>query len=459
MKRPVLMSVVLAGLMLLVPGVQARSSPSSVCDEDSEAASVTRPTVLRDARAVLAALADEAVRRSPEVAGQLAGSRAWRQDRLQVEAGGRPQLSLSGSGVWNGARGSGQTGSSLQHGLGLTLSAPLLDGGRRQAESAYYQGLSEAGALGAEAAREQVALEAVAAALERRRQRLQLQVWDRQVARMACLARQVGEIVALDRGRGSEGIQAGKSLRQAELSRTEVQTQLRQAELRLRGLAGDAAAEAAAELPPGPLAGFETLPPLAGLIETLPEAAELRQLQRQAEALDRQVEAARAANAPQLAWQIGSSASRREGSSVTGWNAGLTLGLVLADAGAADAGVQAAIERVTAARMQREARLEERSRQLRVLHDAAQAALLRQQQIGQLLEQSDLLRLATREQWARLGRRSLFDLISAENDHAQLQIARAQAEHEHLMALLQMQAAGAGLRAWLAPFRAEPASR
>ena len=127
--------------------------------------------------------------------------------------------------------------------------------------------------------------------------------------------------------------------------------------------------------------------------------------------------------------------------------------------GAADAGVQAAIERVTAARMQREARLEERSRQLQVLHDAAQAALLRQQQIGQLLEQSDLLRRATREQWARLGRRSLFDLISAENDHAQLQIARAQAEHEHLMALLQMQAAGAGLRAWLAPFRAEPASR
>ena len=153
MKRPVLMSVVLAGLMLLVPGVQARSSPSSVCDEDSEAASVTRPTVLRDARAVLAALADEAVRRSHEVAGRVAGSRAWRQDRLQVEAGGRPQLSLSGSGVWSGARGSGQTGSSLQHGLGLTLSAPLLDGGRRQAESAYYQGLSEAGALGAEAAR------------------------------------------------------------------------------------------------------------------------------------------------------------------------------------------------------------------------------------------------------------------------------------------------------------------
>ena len=58
MKRPVLMSVVLAGLMLLVPGVQARSSSSSVCDEDSEAASVTRPTVLRDARAVLAALAE-----------------------------------------------------------------------------------------------------------------------------------------------------------------------------------------------------------------------------------------------------------------------------------------------------------------------------------------------------------------------------------------------------------------
>ncbi|MFM2340459.1 MAG: hypothetical protein RLZZ592_112 [Pseudomonadota bacterium] len=459
MQRPVLCLALLAGLMALAPGVRAQSAPSSVCDEDSEtAAPAARPAVLRDARAVLAALADEAVRRSPEVAGQIAGSRAWRQDRLQVEAGGRPQLGLSGSGVWGGARGGGQSGSSLQQGLGLTLSAPLLDGGRRQAESAYYRGLAEAGELGAEAMREQIALEAIAAALERRRQTLQLRVWDRQVARMACLARQVSEIVALDRGRGSEQVQAAKSLRQAELSRTEVQTQLRQSELRLRSLVGEGGA-ASVELPPGSLEGLETLPSLAGLIDALPEAAELRQLQRQAEALDRQVEAARAANAPQLSWQIGSSASRRDGSSITAWNAGLTLGLVLADAGAAAASVQAAIERVTAARMQREARFEDRSRQIQVLHDAAQAAQSRQQQIVQLLEESDRLRRATREQWARLGRRSLFDLISAENDHAQLQLARAQAEHEHLMALLQMQAAGAGLRAWLAPFRAEPGPR
>ena len=102
---------------------------------------------------------------------------------------------------------------------------------------------------------------------------------------------------------------------------------------------------------------------------------------------------------------------------------------------------------------------EERIRQAAQWHDAATSAQTRAARVAELLRDSDQLREATYEQWARMGRRSLFDLISAENDHAQLQIARAQAEHEHLMALLQMQAAGAGLRAWLAPFRAEPASR
>jgi len=441
----------------LLPGswprpVQAAEpvSPATCQDEGAmpiPAADGAVAGAARVATPVLSRLVREAVARSAEVAGQIGSSRAYRQDQRQAEAGSAPQLGLSGSAVWGRSRNDLYGGSDAsQAGLGLTLSAPLYDGGRVRAEAGYYQGLAEAGELGVVAVREQVALETLLGAIERRRQQRLLAVWDRQVARMQCLVHQIGQIVELDRGRGSERVQAGKSLRQAELSRAETGAQLRQSEVRLQRLAGVSPAQA--DLPdmlP------DDLPDDALPLEALAETPELRQLQRQAEALDRYVEALQAAQAPQLRWQVGATQARQPGLGSANWNAGVVLNMTLADGGAAVAGVQAAVERAEATRRQREARLEDRTRQLLALQETAQAAQARRDRLDALLIDSDQLRRATFEQWARLGRRSLFDLISAETEHYQLQLGRVQAEHELLAARLQMRALSPGLLPWLAP--------
>ncbi|MFO1277924.1 MAG: TolC family protein [Sphaerotilus natans] len=438
----------LAVLLVLCGGGARAAGPLPSCGEDDRVVVASPgPVVVADAQPVLARLAREAVARSAEVASQIGSSRAYRQDQRQAEAGAAPQLALSGSAVWGRSRNDLYgSGDASQAALGLTLSAPLYDGGRVQAEAGYYRGLAEAGESGVLAVREQVALETLLGAIERRRQQRLLQVWDRQVGRMQCLVRQIGQIVELDRGRGSELVQAGKSLRQAELSRAETGAQLRQAEVRLQRLAGLPPAQA--ELP-------ETLPAelpvLQPLLDALVDVPEIRQLQRQAEALDRYAQALRAADAPQLRWQIGATQARQPALGSTNWNAGLVLNMTLADGGASEAGVQAAVERAEAARRQREARLEDRTRQLLTLHEAAQAAQARIGRFDALLADSEQLRRATFEQWARLGRRSLFDLISAETEHYQLLQGRVQAEHELLAALLQLRALGSGLLPWLAP--------
>ena len=84
------------------------------------------------------------------------------------------------------------------------------------------------------------------------------------------------------------------------------------------------------------------------------------------------------------------------------------------------------------------------------LHDAASSAHIRAVQIVEVLKESEQVRSATYEQWARLGRRSLFDLMSAEAEHVQLRLAEVNAQHDAWSAVAQLRSAGAGLWPWLA---------
>ncbi|MBN4659134.1 transporter, partial [Escherichia coli] len=100
----------------------------------------------------------------------------------------------------------------------------------------YRKELSNAARFSLQAAQEQVALETISAALERARYRQQAQVYQQFSRKMACLVDALTQIVAEDRGRASELVQARKSQLQAELSRDAAMAQGRQAEIRLRKL-------------------------------------------------------------------------------------------------------------------------------------------------------------------------------------------------------------------------------
>jgi len=68
-----------------------------------------------------------------------------------------------------------------------------------------------------------------------------------------------------------------------------------------------------------------------------------------------------------------------------------------------------------------------------------------------VLKDSDKVRSYTFQQWSQLGRRSLFDVMSAESDHFNLRIAYVNALHDGYQANAQLRSMGSGLVNWLAP--------
>lgn len=419
------------------PAPAAQSTPAAAGDGLAE-----------EALHPLAALARDALAQSAEVRGAEHGSRAARFDLDQTAAAARPAIGLSsGLGLAQSAhdavtRREGRTSS-----LALSVTAPLYDGGRLDALVQYRQRLAEAGETSLGAVRERVVREAVVTALERNRYTAQVAVHDRHVARMACLVGMMEQVVELDRGRSSELTQARMGLRQAQLVREDALTARRQAQTRLQQLVGGPAI-----LPWSDVGRpLQALPSLAQVVDAIGASPEVQQLRLQAEAMLAYARASRAETAPQLRWQAGASQSRAAHVDTTSWNAGLTLNLTLADGGAAVAGSNAAAERALAARRQEEALVEERIRTATALHDAAVSARTRSAQITAVLQDSEQVRAATYAQWARLGRRSLFDLISAEAEHMQLRLAEVNAQHDAWAAVAQMRSAGGGLLPWLAP--------
>ena len=439
--------LVLAGGMIAAWGSVRAAPPTLGCEEPPDHAPVASFPV-DEARQQLSTLAREVLARSAEVQGAQHAGRAARFDLAQTAAAGQPAIGLNAGLGLAQAEQDGDTRREARTGsLGLNVSAPLYDGGRLSELVRYRQRMAEVGELGVGSVQERVVRDAVLTALERRRHTVQLAVHDRYVGKMACLVRQMEQVVELDRGRSSELLQARKGLRQAQLAREDTLAAQRQSAQRLQLLLGGTA------ILPWHLVGLplQEVPPLAQVIDDITASPEVQQMRLQAEAMDAYARASRADLAPQVRWQVGTSQSRQSHLDVRQWNAGLTLSLVLADGGAAAAAGNAAAERALAARRQQDALVDDRARSAAALHDTVLSARQRAAQIVDVLRESEQVRAATYEQWARLGRRSLFDLMAAESDHVQLRLAEVNAQHDAWAAVAQLRSVGAGLLPWLVP--------
>ncbi len=400
-----------------------------------------------DGMTQLGSLAREAVQASYDVRSAEHGSHAARLDLKQVEAGSSPQVSVNGTlGVGQSAVAGRTLSVGGVGGAGVNATAPLYDGGRLDALKDYRARLVAASDEGIGNARERALREALLTVIDRNRFRLQLKVHGQQVAKLSCLTRSIEQIVARDKGRTSELVQARKGVRQAEIARDEVQAQLRQADARLRRVVGDNVAPWGAVGVP-----LIEIPALDTLLAQVPESPEIRALRLQAEALDRLARANAAEGSPQLRWQVGANTARQAQVTSSAWNAGLAVNMVLDDGGSVNAAASASRERAEATRRAMESGINERSKQISTFRDAARSAYLRARHYAGVLQDSDQLRNATFEQWSKLGRRSLFDLISAENEHYQLRIAYINALHDGFSASAQLRNASSGLLPWVAP--------
>lgn len=400
-----------------------------------------------DPMSQLQMIAREAERRSASVGAARLLAEAAEYDVAETKAGRWPQVSLNGTLGPGGSKQDNVTVTSgNQSSVSLNVSAPLWDNGRISRLTDWRSQLAGSAKFGAAVTTEQVVLEAVSAALERNRYRLQAQVYQQYMRKMSCLVEALEGIVAEDKGRTSELIQARKTQQQTELQRDQALAQSRQSEIRLRKLIGD-------QVPPGdgitiPLA---SVPEIGEINRQIEFGNDAQQLRTQAEAQESYAKAVVAGQGPQFGWNVGKTEGKLGSSNVSSWHAGVTVSYSIFNGFSDEATAKAANKRAEASRQQLQDLLNTKFSRTSEMYDVATSAFDRAKRYVDVLRDSEKVRNFTFQQWSQLGRRSLFDVMSAESDHFNLRIAYVNALHDGYLASAQLRSMGAGLTTWLTP--------
>ncbi len=425
--------------------VAAKSRPASQPGRAATPAEVRQPFM--EPQLQLQTLAREAVRRSAQIGAVKLLAEAAQYDVDETRGAGLPQMTVNGMAGPGTSRYSGvDWNNGVYASASVNISGLLYDGGRNRQLSEWRRELAGAAKFSLQTAREQVVLEAVSTALERNRYRLQAQVYQQYVRKMSCLVDALEQIVAEDRGRASELVQARKTQAQAELQRDMALAQSRQIDIRLHKLIGD-------QTPPSDgIASPLTLTQDVGEVLRLAERNnELLQLRAQADASERYAQAVDAGQKPQVNWVVSSTGSNMGDTRSLTAQAGLSFSYSVLNGGSAAAAAAAAARRAESARRQYDEYLNTRVSRIAEVHDSALTSFDRARRYVEVLKDSDKVRSYTFQQWSQLGRRSLFDVMSAESDHFNLRIAYVNALHDGYQANAQLRSMGSGLVNWLAP--------
>ncbi|MBC7700938.1 TolC family protein [Aquabacterium sp.] len=393
-------------------------------------------------------IAKEAAKRSAEVGAARLLAEAAAFDLDETKGARYPQVSVSGSAGPTHTTVDGVTAAKgTQHSLSLNVSSNLYDFGRQNKLTEWRSQLAGSAKYGAAVTQEQVVLEAVSTALERNRFRLQAQVYQQYVRKMSCLVEALEGIVSEDKGRASELVQARKTQSQTELSRDAALAQSRQIEFRLRKLIGDKLS-----LGDGITVPLAAIPEIGEINRQIEFGNDAQQLRTQADALDSYAKAVVAGQKPQVNWAL----SKTEGvqglsNKVSSWQAGVSVSYSLFNGFSDKAASSAASKRAESARQQLAELLASKFARTAEIYDIATTSMERAKRYVDVLRDSERVRNFTFQQWSQLGKRSLFDVMSAEADHFGLRIAYVNALHDGFAASAQMRSMGTGLSAWLLP--------
>lgn len=435
----------LAGLVALAPA-RAACLNENLVESNTAAPAAGAAAPAPAPRENLRQLVQDALLRSHGIGAQRLLAEAALQDVEEARAAAKPQASLTGS-VNPGVSG-GNDGSSSQLALraGVQVGQTLYDGGRTERIVDWRRQQAEAARLGMLSTQEQITLSTAALALERSRYRMQAVIYGQQVRKMGCLVEALESIVASDKGRTSELVQARKQQQMAELQQVQSVSQARQVEAKLRRIVGDGL--------PG-VEGMSTLllgvPELPEVLASAERSSDIAALDANANALSEIARVVAAGTKPQVSWTVGGNALLAAGGGNPrngGLSAGIQVSVPLLNP-AIEYSMQAAAKRAEAARLQRAEALEQRRQRVVEVHEQAINAFERLKRVGLVLRDSDRLRGFTLQQWQQLGRRSLFDVIAAESDHYNLRVQYANALHDGQQMNATLWSLGSGLGAWL----------
>lgn len=418
--------------------LQPAGSPGAVLDIDVD------PATESDLRGVLFAATEAAVDVNPTVRQMYAEYQAAQSDVDQAKGARWPQLQLTGQ--TRAAQFGANSGTAYDPGnsVGVNLRTMLFDWGRTGKTIDSRRESAVANQERYVAQIENSALQVSSTLVELAKQRNVAVLSQRFVDRMSRLVAMLESIVAVDRGRGSELTQARARLLQAIASRDSAQSRFRDAELNLRKLVGERPV-------PVPVAAAWPLQPrpLAALLSSLDENPILLQARAEANAADLNRDAVKAAAKPQLDWVVSANTGRDGLGRRMPWQTMLTLTWSAFNGGASTAASEAASYRAIASHRQVDQTRLDLEYQLRTADQNARTYAAQAEQYRALSVESDRVRQAFYDQWYHLGKRSLLDVLIAENDYYNNRVNEIAYRFEGYAATLRGYASAGVLMRWL----------
>ncbi|SIO72571.1 outer membrane protein, adhesin transport system [Burkholderia sp. GAS332] len=378
--------------------------------------------------------------RSPRIQQAQASYQATIADVDQAKGERWPQVQIGAqtSSLQYGANAGGSANPGNAVSLNVTTS--VYDWGRINKTIASRQQTAEAAQQAYRAEIEASGYEVAATLVELGKQRLLMDLSQQLVERMQQLVSMLGEIVAVDRGRSSELTQAKSRLLEAQAQRDGAQTQVRNAELQLQKLVGENAVMI-------PRTRVWSLQPgtLSRLLDEVEQHPAIAQAQAAATAAEFSAAAVKASSLPAVNWVVTANTGRGKQSGQTM----LTMSWNAFQGGSAKAASKAALARAEASRREVEQQRRDLAFGVQAADQDAHALLSRADLYAKLSTETDIVRKAFFEQWYHLGKRTLLDVLSAENEHHGNRVSEVTTRFEGYQAVFREYAQAGMLVRWL----------
>jgi adhesin transport system outer membrane protein len=384
-----------------------------------------------------------AIERSPQVQLAQAEFEAAQADVDEARGARWPQVEV-GTRSRSVSLGGGGAGDTSTNAITVSATTTLYDWGRTTQTIDAREQLSIAAAKRSEAEMENLAFEVSSTIIELGKQRIITDISQQFVERMTTLVKMLGEIVLADPGRSSELTQARARLLQAQAAYDSAYSQAEDAEINLRKFVGD--------LPVAvPRVKSWNLRPvnLDLLLARVADHPTIQQSQAQAFSADAQARAIKASSLPQLNLVVGKSTGRDALGRQEPVQANLSMTWSAFRGGSEKASQRAALQRAEASRQNTEQQRLDLEYRVRKAHHDARSFLERAALFGDLTGETERVRKAFFEQWYHLGRRTLLDVLIAENDHYSNRVSEVTNRFEGYQAIFREHASAGALAGWL----------
>jgi adhesin transport system outer membrane protein len=332
-----------------------------------------------------------------------------------------------------------------------TASLPVYDFGRINAQVDSRLATSTAQGERLRGVYETVAADTMAALVELARNRALLTATENYQERIAQFARMISELIREDRGRSSELTQVQSRLLQASAARSSIESRLRETDISLARILGDdgqvkSLVDAASHVTV--MSAVLTPPPLEPLLAAIDRHPLIRQLMAETEAQSQLANALGSARLPQFNALAGRTPINPGATTQYLDYAGVTMSVPLYRGSGDVAAERSARERELAVRERREQTERDLNARIRLSFQNMTSQLERADEYAQLMQISDRVRKDFYEQWSQLGRRSLFELLSAENEHHSLRLAWINSVHDSLASQMRMRGEAGSYSEW-----------